>query len=204
MERRRILFTKRGEIMNQKFYFHDVLQCFKLGKAQRREIAEHSHYDLLTMGMKPFEEAKDITVILLIVAEGIEYYPMGVEYIKKHPEWIIACHGLHHDRYNYKTYEEAYRDLAEAKTILEKAFERKVTIFLPPKLRYNKATEKACADLGLEIHTPGHFAIKYMEASKVDNYPRLDVHAYTSEDRRMIDFFFEIKRLKKLVGQVQS
>lgn len=183
--------------MNQKFYFHDVLQEFNLNKNQRRELAEHSHLEIFKMAMKPFEEAEDIDVILLIVAEGIEQHPEVIEYIKQHPKWIIGCHGLHHDRYNKKTREQAFEDLSLAKKKIENVFNRKVTIFLPPKLRYNGATKGVCDELGLEIHSAGFFAIKYIEVTKINDYPRIDIHHWVPEDRRLVDFFFTVKRLMK-------
>lgn len=178
---------------NQKFYFHDVLQVSIPNKDQKRELKKYSHFEIFKMGMKPFENVEGIDVILLIMSEGIDSQPEVVEYIKAHPKWIIGCHGLNHTKFNRKTREEALHDLTIAKKKIEETFNRPLKIFIPPWLRYNEATKSVCDELGLEIHSKGFFAIKYMDVAKINEYPRIDIHHWVSDDRDRIDFFFKFR-----------
>jgi peptidoglycan/xylan/chitin deacetylase (PgdA/CDA1 family) len=180
---------------NQIFYFHDVLQDTHYNRIQKNELKNRSHFEIFRDAMTPFENAKDIDVVLLIMAEGIDNHPDVVEYIKQHPKWIIGCHGLRHDRYNRKTREEAFADLYVAKKKIEETFGQIVSIFIPPWLRYNGATLNVCQELELEIYSKGFFAIKYMDISKINEYPRIDIHHWHPEDREKVDLYFKQKKV---------
>lgn len=180
------------------FYFHDVLQDLNHSEIQKSQLLAYSHYELFASSMKPFEGRKDIKVILLIVADGIENHQDVVDYIKDHPEWEIGCHGLHHEDYSLKTKDDALADLTLAKQKIEETFGRVVTVFVPPWKKYNAETAEVCKELGLIIELENYFPIKHLNFWKVEKIERFDIHHWLPCDRRKIKALFQY-----LAGEIE-
>ncbi len=173
--------------MAKVFYFHDVLQTQNLSSIQKGELEKKSYFELFKEALDPFEKTKGIKVVLLVVAEGISKHPDVVEYIKRHAHWRIGCHGLHHEDYSKKGYEETLKDLSLAQEKIEKTFYKPVSIFVPPWKKYNKDTERVCKELGMKIDLDKFFSIKHLNVKKIANYDRLDIHYWWSSDRKKIN-----------------
>ena len=106
---------------------------------------------------KVFEEY-NYPCTLVILSEGIDYYPEWVEYIKKHQyRYNIELHGSSHRYYENMTAEEGYKDLLKAKEKIEKEFNVKITTWYIPygKRHFPKWGEEVCKKLGINFDVVG-------------------------------------------------
>lgn len=166
--------------MNSQFFPEirndDVLQVRRITVHQALSIGTK---DLLTHFLEADELFKkyDYPCTLAIVAEGIEYYPYWVKYIKKNiHRYKIELHGLEHKNYRKVSYEEFISDNREAIAKIEKAFKTRVTIWYPPFGRKGQREPEDCNELGIT---------QYKQIGKVDaklwlknpeGYPHINFH----------------------------
>jgi peptidoglycan/xylan/chitin deacetylase (PgdA/CDA1 family) len=113
----------------------DVLQSTLYSQNQRDAFKEKGPFEWFKEAV---ELLKGQEVKLAIVAEGIDHYPEWVEYIKAHPEWEIACHGLEHRIYKWLPPQVTVGSLIVAKWKLEETFKREVTELHLPKLLWHE------------------------------------------------------------------
>ena len=141
------------------FIVHDVLQqaLFTTG-FQQPAMKEYGGMEAAFRKTMKAWEGHQVT--LAVVAEGCGQTEW-VSYIKEHPEWHVQCHGNHHVRYNELSPDEIRKELAVAKTTIERTFGVQVTEYYPPFNKYNGTTQRIAAELGMDerrrIRKSGHY-----------------------------------------------
>jgi len=103
-------------------------------------------------------EKYDYPCTLVVLSEGIDYYPKWVEYIKKYQRrYKIELHGSSHHYYDKMTAEEGYKDLLQAKDKIEKEFDIKITTWYVPygRRHFPKWGKEVCDKLGINFDVEG-------------------------------------------------
>jgi peptidoglycan/xylan/chitin deacetylase (PgdA/CDA1 family) len=167
-----------------KWIVHDVLQQGGITIMQHGQGVKNQG-DLFKSFKSAMRQFEGTETTLLCLAEGVKDVPW-VKYIKNHPEWKVQCHGMRHARYDQMSAEQMYRELWEAKQILERTFGVLITEFYCPYNKYSETTKLVAAQCNMEevrnFRRPTHYKHNWRTCRRVD------FHCWNTRDMRWVRF----------------
>ena len=159
--------------MTPRIRIDDVLQTKHLTVAQLKAMKTHSLFEWFKLATKV-----DKPYILAVVAEGIDSQPEWVEYIKAHPQWEVQCHGWEHILYCRLPKDRIVEELKRARKKIEKTFNRTVSKYYPPKMKYNDKSYEAAREAGME-ETRERWTLKHYLDGEVENPNEVYFHYWS-------------------------
>ena len=157
----------------------DILQVEVFSKKQRRRLHASTAFESFLKCDEMFAQYQ-YPCTLVVLSEGIEYYPEWVEHIRRNQwRYKIELHGSKHYYYENWTAEDAQNDLDEARNKLEDTFKCKITTWYVPygKRHFPSWGQEVCDNLELDFdQTNNPFApyrFHYWHVGQVEKVRRL-------------------------------
>lgn len=185
--------------------FSDFEEMTKENKKQDHSFQEFVWWD------SHFVELK-VKHVVSCICSGIDKQPELVKYIKSHPHMEVQIHGWKHKPYFDLSYDECYNDFRKCIEKIKQRFGRIPTIWYPTWNKTGVNSNKAAADLKLEVREkhltlPEYLGIPDGEVSYIreinfhywhpnnTRYLESCLYRYTGRRKRGYFWDFKLKRV---------